>query len=452
MRNWNADLLKDKILRALIIFALPLLVSNIFQQLYNTVDTMIVGNILGDTSLAAVGACGAIYELMIGFALGVGNGMSIVIARCYGAGDTELLKKSVAGAITVGIFMSLVIGILSRIWMYPLLRLLDTPENIIEESYSYISLITGFAGIMFCYNLCAGILRAAGNSVMPLVFLVISSFFNIILDYCFIKYLNTGIAGAAAATVISQGVSSVLCMIYICKTNKFLVPAKKDFAFDAALYKELLFQGLSMGMMMSVVSTGTVILQKAINGFGHLVIAGHVTARKLNSFLMMPNATLAVTMATFVSQNRGAGQKQRIKDGVKTAIRLGVCWAVIATGLVFLFGQNAVRLISGSSEPVVIDNAVLYLKINAPFYAALAGLSVLRNSMQGLGRKIVPLFSSIIELIGKIVFVVFLIPRSGYLGVIICEPVIWCIMCMQLALCFNVDKAEGLEENGRNMK
>ncbi|MDO5541300.1 MAG: MATE family efflux transporter [Eubacteriales bacterium] len=441
MRTLNADLLKDKILKALIIFALPLLISNIFQQFYNTVDTMIVGNVLGDTSLAAIGACGAIYELMIGFALGVGNGMSIVIARCYGAGNIKQLRKSVAGAIAAGIFMTLVIVLVSRIWMRSLLQLLDTPDNIIEKAYSYISLITGFAGVMFCYNLCAGILRAVGNSVMPLVFLVISSFLNIVLDYCFIKYMHTGIGGAAAATVIAQGVSAVLCIIYIIKTNKFLVPERKDFVFDAALYKELLLQGLSMGMMLSVVSAGTVILQKAINGFGHLVIAGHVTARKLNSFLLMPNATLATAMATFVSQNKGAGQRQRIKDGVKIAVGLGVCWAAAATGLVFLFGRDAVKLISGSSEPVVLDNAVLYLKINAPFYTALVGLAVLRNSMQGLGRKIIPLFSSIIELVGKILFVIFLIPKLGYLGVIICEPVIWCVMCAQLAFCFSVDKA-----------
>lgn len=448
MKLLNADLLKDKILKALVIFALPLLLSNAFQQLYNTVDTMIVGNILGDTSLAAIGACTAVYDLLIGFALGMGNGMSIVVARYYGAGDEKRLRKSVAGAVVAGACLTAVLVVGSRAGLYPLLRLLDTPDNIIEEAYSYISLITDFAGVLFCYNLCAGILRAVGNSVMPLVFLVISSFLNIVLDYCFIKYLHTGIAGAALATVIAQGVSSVLCIIYIFRKNRFLVPAKEDFAFDAPLYGELLQQGLSMGLMMSIVSSGTVILQKAINGFGHLVIAGHVTARKINSFLVMPNFTLAMTMTTFVSQNKGAGNRQRIKEGVRTSILLGICWAAVAVVVVYLFGRDAVKLISGSDEAVVLDNAVLYLKVNALFYTALVGLCILRNSMQGLGKKITPLVSSIIELVGKILFVIFLIPRLGYMGVIICEPVIWCIMCAQLAFSFSVDKAF---ENGKNL-
>ena len=175
MLNTNVDLLKGKILKSLIIFAIPLLISNLFQQLYNTVDIMIVGNFLGDTSLAAIGASSAVYELLIGFALGIGNGLSMVAARSYGANDTKLLRKSVAGSIVIGIFITVIIMVISQLFLMPLLRLLNTPANIIDESYSYISTITSFVGVMFAYNLCAGLLRAIGNSFMPLVFLIISS-------------------------------------------------------------------------------------------------------------------------------------------------------------------------------------------------------------------------------------------------------------------------------------
>lgn len=436
MFHLKVDLLKDNILKALLIFALPILIANIFQQLYNTMDTMIVGNFLGDTSLAAISACGAVYELLIGFALGVGNGLSIVTARSYGAHDEQLIKKSVAGSIVIGIGLTLVIMLISVIFLYPLLTLLHTPANIIDEAYSYISVVTIFVGVMFAYNLCAGLLRAIGNSVMPLVFLIISSIINVILDLLFITQFQMGVQGAAIATVIAQGISVFLCMIYIYQKTPILIPQKQHFAFDQELYKELLGQGFSMGFMMSIVSAGTVILQSSINGFGYLIIAGHGTARKLNSFCMMPAGTVGLALSTFVSQNKGANQKQRILDGVKLGNLIACGWGIIITVILFFLAPILVQFISGSTEPTVIDNASLYLRINAPFYAVLGILLNLRNSLQGLGMKIIPLVSSVIECLGKVIFVALFIPILGYFGVIICEPVIWCCMCLQLAYSF----------------
>ena len=436
MFHLKVDLLKDNILKALLIFALPILIANIFQQLYNTMDTMIVGNFLGDTSLAAISACGAVYELLIGFALGVGNGLSIVTARSYGAHDEQLIKKSVAGSIVIGIGLTLVIMLISVIFLYPLLTLLHTPANIIDEAYSYISVVTIFVGVMFAYNLCAGLLRAIGNSVMPLVFLIISSIINVILDLLFITQFQMGVQGAAIATVIAQGISVFLCMIYIYQKTPILIPQKQHFAFDQELYKELLGQGFSMGFMMSIVSAGTVILQSSINGFGYLIIAGHGTARKLNSFCMMPAGTVGLALSTFVSQNKGANQKQRILDVVKLGNLIACGWGIIITVILFFLAPILVQFISGSTEPTVIDNASLYLRINAPFYAVLGILLNLRNSLQGLGMKIIPLVSSVIECLGKVIFVALFIPILGYFGVIICEPVIWCCMCLQLAYSF----------------
>ena len=381
MFKMKVDLTKDPILKSLLIFAFPLFVANVFQQLYNTMDTMIVGNFLGDTSLAAIGACGAIYELLVGFALGVGNGLSIVTARSFGAKDENLLKKSVAGSIVIGILLTIILMLFSQFCLYPLLELLNTPANIINE----------------------------------------------------------GIQGAAIATVIAQGVSAILCFYYIYKKCPILLPHKEHFKISRELYQELAGQGFSMGLMMSIVSTGTVILQTAINKFGYLIIAGHVTARKLNSFCMMPAATLGLALSTFVSQNKGANQGLRIRQGVRYANLIAVGWSVIATVVLFFIAPTLVQLLSGSSSAVVIDNGSLYLMLNAPFYCMLGILLNLRNSLQGLGRKIIPLVSSIIEFIGKIVFVWLFIPLLGYFGVIICEPVIWCCMCLQLAYSFYRD-------------
>ena len=436
MLTTNVDLIRGKILKSLIIFAIPMFISNLFQQLYNTIDVMIVGNYLGDTSLAAMGACVAVYELLIGFAQGIGNGLSIVVARGYGSGDEKLVKKSVAGSLVIGVIVSIIIMIISVLCLYPLLRLLNTPDNIIGEAYSYISMITIFVVVMFMYNLFAGLLRAIGNSIMPLIFLVISSLLNVGLDIFFITRMNLGIKGAAIATVIAQGVSAILCIIYIYSKCKILIPRREDFAFDRDLYKELLSQGLSMGIMLMVVSAGTVILQSSINGLGYLTIAAHTTARKISSFANMPCIALALSLATFVSQNKGADKRERIRKAVRYSNILSIVWGVIAFGILIILSPTLVKLLSGSSKAVVIDKATKYLVINSLFYPILGILLNLRNSLQGLGEKLIPLVSSVIELVGKILFVIFLIPSLKYTGVIWCEPIIWCLMCIQLAWSF----------------
>ena len=428
----DVDLIHGPIFQSLMIFALPLLVSNIFQQLYNTVDTMVVGNYLGDVSLAAIGACTSIYDLLVGFALGIGNGLAIVTARSFGSQDKELLKKSVASSLVIGVIVSIVLTIIGMIFLYPLLEILNTPLDIIQEAYSYISVIVLFIFVMFAYNLCAGLMRAIGNSVMPLVFLIVSSLLNVILDILFITQFHMGIQGAAVATVISQGVSVVLCIIYIFKKTQILLPSKKHFQIDKELYKELLGQGFSMGFMSSIVSAGSVILQYGINNLGYLIIAGHTAARKLYMFFNMPFTAMALGISTFVSQNRGANQRERIQKAMKYAYIYDVIMATIVTMIIFIFGSSLVKLISGSSESVVLDNGTLYLMIVGPFYAILGILMQTRYALQGLGQKLLPLISSVIEFIGKIIFVFVFIPQFQYIAVIFCEPVIWCVMCLQL--------------------
>ncbi|MGN1182122.1 MAG: MATE family efflux transporter, partial [Faecalibacillus sp.] len=240
--NANVDLIHGPIFKSLVIFAIPLFISNVFQQLYNTVDTMIVGNYLGDVSLAAIGSCTSIYDLLVGFALGIGNGLAIVTARSFGSNDEKLLKKSVASSLVIGIVVSFVLTIIGVIFLKPLLNLLNTPAEIINEAYSYIVFIVLFIIVMFAYNLCAGLMRAIGNSFMPLVFLIVSSLLNIILDLLFITQFQMGVRGAAVATVISQGISVVLCVVYIIKKAQLLLPEKKHFVIDKELYKELLGQ------------------------------------------------------------------------------------------------------------------------------------------------------------------------------------------------------------------
>ncbi len=432
----NIDMIQGPIFRSLVLFALPLLGSNIFQQFYNTMDTMIVGKYLGDVALAAIGVCTPIYDLLVGFGLGIGNGLAIVTARSFGSGDMDQLKKSVASSMVIGVFASLVITLIAQLSLYPLLRVLNTPEEIIDEAYGYISTVTLFIIVMFAYNLCAGLMRAIGNSFMPLVFLVISSCFNIVLDILFITRFNMGVKGAAVATVISQGISVVFCILYILQKTRILVPEKAHFAVDKDMYKELLGQGFSMGFMSSIVSAGSVILQYGINGLGYLIIAAHTAARKLYMFSMMPISAMGMAFSTFVSQNKGANQGLRIRRAIKDVYLYDTAVTVVITVVMWFLAPSLVRWISGSGEAVVLENGARYLRVVAPFYVVLGMLLATRFALQGLGQKLLPLVSSIIEFFGKILFVAVFIPRFAYMAVIFCEPVIWCVMTVQLMYTF----------------
>lgn len=252
-----------------------------------------------------------------------------------------------------------------------MMRLLKTPEEILAESYSYISVLTIFIGVMFAYNLCAGLLRAIGNSLMPLLFLIFSSIGNVLLDLLFITQFDMGIRGAAIATVVAQGISVLLCIFYILRYAAVLVPEQRHFA----------------------------------------------------------------AIVTFISQNAGAGNKERIKKGMRIACRMSICWGIIATVILALFAKDLVALF-GSKQAEILANAALYLRVASPFYAVLGILYNMRNGLQAMGEKRKPLTSSFMELVGKIVFSARIIPVLGYWGVIICEPLIWCGMTAQLVYCY----------------
>jgi len=436
----SIDLLSSPIVSSLLTFALPILISNALQQFYNAADTTIVGNFLGFNSLAAIGATSAIYELIVGFAIGIANGMGIVVARHFGAGDIEKIKKAVAGSIVIGSVLSLAVMLVGGVWLYGLLRLVHIPENIINEAYSYIYIIMIFFFLTFFYNWSASMLRAIGNSLTPLLILLVTSVINIGLDILFITRFNSGIKGAAIATVISQAISALLCIVYMYIKADILIPKLKHFKYNYYVYADLSTQGFAMGFMSSIVSIGTVILQTAVNGMGVTIIAAQTTGRRIMFFLMMPMSSLATALTTFVSQNFGAGNKSRIKSAVKYANIINTIWSIIAVVFVYTLSIPLIRFISGSYDKELIANAKLYIAMAAPFFWALGILFNLRNALQGMDRKIEPLISSCIELICKIAFVLFVIPVFGYMGVVLTEPIIWVVMVLQLAYSFYMMK------------
>ena len=429
------DLLEGSILKSLIFFTLPIFVSMLFQHLYNAVDTIIVGNYLDDTSLAAIGASASIFELIVGFGNGFGNGMGLVAARAFGSGDRDRIKKAVAGSLILTLTVSAFVALLSLFGMKPLLHLLNTPDSILDESFSYISVVSVLCIVMFAYNLCSGMLRAIGNSFTPLIFLICSSLMNIGLDILFITKFNMGIRGAAWATIIAQAISVMLCLIYIFVKARILIPSAKagHFRFDGSLYRELFGQGISMALMSSIVSSGTVLLQSAINSFGPIIIAGHVATRKIFGISNIPLFCLGMANATFVSQNYGAQKFNRIKKGILISCAATTAWTVLVCIAAPFVIRPALRLFSGSENSQLLEYGTKYLYFCFPFYVILGFLVISRNSLQGLGAKFLPLVSSIIELLGKVLFTLLIIPTmNSTWGVILCEPLIWIFMAIYL--------------------
>ena len=432
----QVDLLHGPIFKNLMIFMIPIFFSNAFQQLYNAVDTALVGNILGENSLAAIGATASIFELLVGFSVNIGSGFSIVIARAYGSNDKEKMKKAIAGSVVIGLITIVLFTAAAYFGLGPLLHLINTPAEIFDEALQYIRIIGLGIIIMFAYNLMSAILRAVGNSVMPLVFLIISSILNIFLDYAFMAWFGMGVAGAAIATVISQFVSVVLCAIYIAVKEKELIPSKADYAYNRELYADLAGQGFSMAFMGSIVSVGSIILQSGINAIGTEIIAGHVAARKIFAVCNLPFSSMAVAIATFIGQNRGANQGKRILSAMKAAYLFDLIAAIGMTAFLWMTAPSLIHMISGSTNPVILSNGSKYLYVLGPFYGVLGLLLQTRFALQGLGSKILPLVSSAIECVGKILFTILLIPPFNYTAVIWCEPIIWCFMTAQLMISF----------------
>ena len=427
------DMTKGSPAKLILLFGLPILLSNVFQQFYNIADTAIVGHMLGDQALSAVGAVSSVYSLMLAISFGLTNGFTIPVSKYFGSKEEENMRKAIAATILLSFVAALLMTLIGVAGMRWFLKLLHIPAAIQEDGYRYIIIIAMFFAVNFLYNTMASILRAMGNSVLPLVILIVSTLFNIVLDVVFISVLQMGIAGAAYATVLAQLVASVICFGYIVTCCPALHLKKEDFNLDREIVMEVGSSGVAMAMMFGVVNIGTVILQSGINGLGVDTIAAHVSARKISDVYMMPASALGSTMATFASQNYGAGQLDRIKEGVKTAVGIGFIWTTFVIIITYLFASPMLALLTGSDNMEMIATGALYLKINLPFHYILIILCVLRSTLQAIGDKVMPVVSSTLELIGKLATTAVFIAPFGYMAVCFCEPVTW-IVCAGLLM------------------
>jgi len=440
------DMTKGSPARLLLRFTLPLFFGNLLQQLYNLADTSIAGHLLGDTALSQIGATAALYSLIINAAFGLNNGLALTVSRCFGAMDEKKVKEASCWMTLLSGISALFLTAGFLMMRHTLLSAMQVPEHMLEGATGYLTIILAGIPLMMAYNLEAGLLQAVGDSSTPLLFLFFSSVLNVILDFLFMGPLAMGVRGAAAATVLAQGVSAAFGMAYIVRNYPLLrfgaaqLSVKRDFVF------KMYWAGLSMALMGTVYNIGSVILQSSINALGTVYIAAQIGGRRLAELFYTPGLVLGTSVATYSSQNFGAGYGARIKKGIWTALLLYAVWWGIALLFLFLLAPQAVQLITGSHNPQVVSNAVLYLKAGITMIPPMAALVILRNALQGMQHSISPLICSTLELAGKVIFAFFLVPVWGYPAVCICEPVTWVICFVFILGACMMHKAEFTDE------
>lgn len=424
--------------KLILFFSIPLLIGNVVQQLYSMTDTIIVGRCLGSNALAAVGTTGPLSFLILGFIIGITGGIAVIAAQRYGAKDEEGLRKSVATSIMLGIVVTVVVTALAVGLAKPLLRMINTPESILDEAYDYIVVI--YLGVFACmlYNMVACLLRAIGDSKTPLYFLAVSSVLNIGLDFLFIITFRMGVSGAAWATVLSQFLSGIVCVIYAYVKYPMLHLTRKDFIWNTRFAWKHLQIGLPMAFQFSITAIGVIILQGALNLFGEAKIAAFTAGSKVEQLVTQPAGTFGVTMANYAGQNLGANRIDRIKVGVRKCALLTLSFAVLGMIILQFFSEPLLALFDVGKNQEIMDAALLYLRLCSIFFPFLFLIFVYRNVLQGVGRSFMPLMAGVFELVARSVAAFLLPGMMGYAGICLAGPAAWVAAAVLLYVSYHI--------------
>ena len=406
-------------------FALPVFAGNLFQQIYNVVDTVIVGKFVSTEALAAVGSTGTINFMILGFMTGLMAGITVLTSQRFGAEDMRGMRRSVASAGMIAIAATIILTAISLLGMHRLLVLMNTPDDIFDDAYQYIMIICAGILVQVLYNLFACILRALGNSKVPLYFLLFSASMNIILDLVSIIVLKMGVAGAAYATVISQGVSAVLCFIYMVKKVPILHLTREDFHVEGRLIKNQLAVGLPMAFQYSITAIGTTMVQMALNTLGSTYVAAFTAASKCEQMAGQAYIALGSAMATFAAQNVGAGRYDRVRKGFARATMFGIIFSVVIGLVMYFFGYIVTGLFVTGDATQIEGMVDTYMKYTALFLIPLTVVNVYRNGIQGMGYGLLPMTAGIAELVGRGSVALIAIHYHSYAGVCLASPMAW---------------------------
>lgn len=438
-RSAARDLTNGSPMKLILGFMLPLLLGMLFQQFYNMVDTMVVGKYLGVNALAGVGSTGSINFLVLGFVIGLSTGFAIPVAQKFGSGDYAELKKYVGNTIWVASAFAVVLTLATCLLCGSILRWMKTPAETFYEAYDYIFVIFLGIPVIFMYNILSGFIRSLGDSKTPVIFLVISSILNIALDIFMIVVLKMGVAGAGWATVISQLVSGILCLIFIVKKFELLHISRDDLKLNFYYVGRLCAVGLPMGLQYSITAIGTILTQTAVNGLGSLYMASVTAGNKVGQVMCCPFDAMGSTMATYGGQNVGAGKPDRIRKGLFCCSMLGIGYSLIALAIAFLFGGDLAMLFvdtkdleSGLDPNEIIALAKQFLVTNALFYIPLAFVNIVRFLIQGMGFSQIAVYAGVSELVARGVAALALVPVIGYTAICLANPIAWVLADMFL--------------------
>ena len=456
MKSAQNDMTVGNPMKIILGFTLPIFIGNVFQQFYNMADAVIVGKFVGNKALAAVGSTGTIMFLIYGFVVGMTAGFTVLTAQKFGAGDMKGMRKTVAGAGILSFVVGALLTILFMAFMKPLLILMNTPSDIFADAYSYIMIVSGGILAQMLYNLLSSILRALGNSKLPLVFLIISALLNIVLDLAFIVGFGMGAKGAAVATVIAQGVSGILCLFYIIAKIPILHLKREDLYVGSTIYKNQLRIGVPMALQYSITAIGTMMVQSSLNILGSTLVAAYTAAGKIEQVVTQAYVAMGTTMATYAAQNMGAGSVKRIREGFKACTVIGVVYSFVAAGFIMTVGKYMTYLCVSEDVDIIMNSVDIYLKCIGIFFIPLAVVNIYRNGIQGLGYGLLPMMAGVAELIGRGVVAVIAGAKRSYPGVCLAGPAAWVLagglLIVMYYFIMNVNMRKIFGTNGKDHK
>ena len=436
MKSAQNDMTVGNPMKLILGFTMPIFIGNVFQQFYNMADAIIVGKFVGNQALAAVGSTGTIMFLIYGFVVGMTAGFTVLTAQKFGAGDMKGMRKTVAGAGILSLLVGLILTFLFMAFMKPLLILMNTPSDIFADAYAYIMIISGGILAQMLYNLLSSILRALGNSKLPLIFLIISAVLNIVLDLLLIVGFHMGAKGAAIATVIAQGISGLLCLFYIIARIPELHLKREDLAVGASIYKKQLGIGIPMALQYSITAIGTMMVQSSLNILGSTLVAAYTAAGKIEQVVTQAYVAMGTTMATYGAQNMGAGNIKRIREGFKASTIIGVVYSFVAAGFIMTLGKFMTYLFVSEDISLIMNSVDIYLKCIGFFFIPLTIVNVYRNGIQGLGYGLLPMMAGVAELVGRGVVAVIAGKMRSYTGVCLAGPAAWVLAAALLLIMY----------------
>ena len=425
MKTVQHDMTSGSPVKMILSFTFPIFIGNVFQQFYNMADAVIVGKFVGTQALAAVGSTGTIMFLIYGFVVGMTAGFTVLTAQKFGAGDMKAMRQTVAGASILSLIVGLILTAAFMILMKPWLMAMNTPADIFADAYAYIMIVSAGILAQMLYNLLASVLRALGNSKVPLYFLILSALLNIVLDLVLIIVFHMGAAGAAVATVVSQGVSGLLCLIYIVKCVPVLRMSRDDWRPSGYLLKTQMRIGIPMALQYSITAIGTMMVQSSLNILGSTLVAAYTAANKIEQVVSQAYVALGTTLATYSAQNIGAGDVPRIRQGFKATTWIGVIYSFAAAALVMTVGKYMTYLFVSEDVELIMGSVDLYLKCAGSLFIPLAIVNIYRNGIQGLGYGLLPMMAGVAELVGRGVMSVIAAQQKSYLGVCLASPAAW---------------------------